>query len=56
MNKIEKTIYDFVKNEPRLKNTIRNIYQSFYDLFPDKENFFSSSVKVKEGFFLAFMM
>lgn len=54
MNRIEKIVYDFVKNNPRLKSAIRNIYQSIYDLVPDKANYSSSPLIVREGFFFGF--
>lgn len=54
MNKLEKIVYDVVKNNPRLKSTIRNIYQSLYDILPDKENYFSSTLRIQEGYFFGF--
>ncbi len=54
MNKIEKLIYDLVKSNPKLKSTIRNIYQSFFDLLPDKDNFSIDPIIVKEGYFFGF--
>ena len=54
MNRIEKIVYDVVKNNPRLKSSIRNVYQSLYDLLPDKENYSSSPLKIQEGFFFGF--
>lgn len=54
MNKLEKKVYDALKNNQRLKTKIRNIYQSVYDLIPDKEDFFSSQVIVREGYFFGF--
>lgn len=54
MNKIEKLVYDLVKSNPRLKSIIRNTYQSFFDLLPDKDNWSQSDIIVKEGYFFGF--
>lgn len=54
MNKIEKIVYDLVKNNPKLKFALRNIYQSFYDLIPDRSNWFADEIITKEGFFYGF--
>lgn len=54
MNKIEKMVYDIVKANPKLKSTIRNMYQSLYDFLPDKENFVAFPLIVKEGYFFGF--
>lgn len=39
MNKIEKSVYDLLKKNPKVKLFVRNIYQSVFDLIPDKKNF-----------------
>lgn len=54
MNKIEKLVYDLVKKNPKIKNNIRNIYQSFYDILPRKKNFSINPIDTKEGFFFGF--
>lgn len=54
MNRIEKVIYDAVKEKPRMKLFIRNTYQSICDLLPDKENYVISPIVVKEGYFFGF--
>lgn len=54
MNKIEKIVYDVLKNNPRMKNAVRNFYQSCFDLLPDKKDFFICKPMVKEGYFLGF--
>lgn len=54
MNKIEKIVYDTVKSNPRIKTTIRNIYQSLYDLLPDKEDWFINEYTEKKGYFFGF--
>lgn len=54
MNRIESFVYSFVKKNQRLKNVIRNIYQTFYDLLPRKKDFFASNYSYKEGYFFGF--
>lgn len=54
MNKLEKIVYNLVKENPKLKLKLRNIYQSIFDLIPDKKNFFIKSIKYKEGYFFGF--
>lgn len=54
MNKIEKIVYDAVKANPRLKTFIRNIYQSVFDLLPDKDNWSFADILEKKGFFFGF--
>ena len=54
MNQIEKKIYDIVKRNPRLKLAMRNIYQSIFDLIPDKENYFAYPQTIREGYFFGF--
>lgn len=54
MNKIEKIVYDALKNNPKLKTVTRNIYQSIFDLIPDKKNYFDSDIIVREGYFFGF--
>ena len=54
MNKIEKGVYDLVKNNPKMKNMVRNAYQSMFDLLPDKEDYSLNPVVVKEGYFFGF--
>lgn len=54
MNKIEKVVYNLVKSNPRLKSFIRNIYQSVFDLLPDRDNWSSATIIEKKGYFLGF--
>lgn len=54
MNPIEKIVYDAVKGNPKLKFLLRNTYQGFYDLLPDKKDYFKSYPICKEGFFFGF--
>ncbi|MDD3078906.1 MAG: hypothetical protein PHH37_07355 [Paludibacter sp.] len=54
MNKIEKIIYNIVKSTPWLKQTIRNSYQSFFDLLPRQKEFFKNPIEFKENYFFGF--
>lgn len=54
MHKIERVVYDFVKGNPRLKLLIRNIYQTLFDIIPDKNNFHVNDILCKEGYFFGF--
>ena len=54
MNKLEKVIYDVVKNSPGLKRKVRNLYQSIFDLLPRKKNFSVNPICTKEGYFFGF--
>lgn len=54
MNKLERWVYDAVKSNPWIKNTVRNIYQQVFDLMPRKRSFFSEPLDVKQGYFFGF--
>ncbi len=54
MNRIESIIYGFVRRNPILKNTVRNIYQSFFDLLPRKKEYFRFGFEFKEGYYFGF--
>ena len=54
MNKIEKIVYDRVKNSPALKFALRNIYQMAFDLLPTPKNFSIHPIMAKEGYFYGF--
>lgn len=54
MNKIEKIVYDLVKRTPWIKFIIRNLYQSFFDLLPEKKEYFINKYSFKENCFLGF--
>ncbi len=54
MNVIEKKVYNLVKSKPLIKNIFRNIYQSFFDLFPRKKEMFKNQIDYKEGYFFGF--
>ena len=54
VNFVEKIVYDLVKKNPRLKIAIRNIYQKFFDILPDKKSFQLNDISVREGYFFGF--
>jgi hypothetical protein len=54
MNKLEKLVYDTVKHNPKFKIRIRNLYQSFFDLLPNKKDFSINPILAKEGYFFGF--
>lgn len=54
MNKIESTVYNMVRRNPALKQAMRNIYQTFFDMLPHPKEFFASDYQYKDGFFFGF--
>ena len=54
MNKIEKLVYDTLKSSPRIKIYIRNLYQSFFDILPNKKDYSVNHIDLKEGHFFGF--
>lgn len=54
MNKIEKIVYDLVKKNPWMKFLLRNLYQTFFDLLPQKKEHFTYSYDYKENCFFGF--
>lgn len=54
MNKIEFFIYNIVRKNPAIKQTVRNIYQRLFDLLPKKKEFFQNIYQFKEGYFYGF--
>ena len=54
MNKIEKVVYDLVKSNPQLKLFLRNTYQSFFDLLPEKDNWSKNEIVEKKGYYFGF--
>ncbi len=54
MNKIENVVYNLVRKNPALKQTIRNLYQGCFDLLPRQKNYFSRPYQYKEGYFFGF--
>lgn len=54
MNKLELFIYNRVKNNPRLKRKIRDVYQSVCDLLPIQRTKSAYQITVRENFFFGF--
>jgi len=54
MNKIEYFIYNRLKQNPKIKLYIRNIYQNFFDLIPKKPDFFCNITYIRENYFFGF--
>lgn len=54
MNKLEQLVYNSVKGNRLVKNTIRNIYQIVFDVLPRRKNFSINEIEVKEGHFFGF--
>jgi hypothetical protein len=54
MNKIEKVIYDLVKTNPKLKNSIRDIYQGILSIVPKDKKVSDFNILEREGFFYGF--
>lgn len=54
MNKIERYAYNLVRNNPLVKNRIRNIYQSIFDLLPSSKMKSSYPIVERQGYFYGF--
>ena len=54
MNKLEAFVYKQVKNNYKLKNFVRNLYQGFYDLLPNYESEFTREPVVLPRSFYGF--
>ena len=54
MNRIESLIYQAVKHNPRIKNLIRDVYQSLFSIIPVPVERSEYPVTVREGFFFGF--
>ena len=54
MNRIESFIYGIVRSNPTVKNAVRNLYQSFFDLLPRKKEYFRYGYDFKEGYYFGF--
>lgn len=54
MNKLELFIYNLVKNNPRLKRRIRDVYQRVCDLVPVKRTESAYLIETREDFFFGF--
>lgn len=54
MNQVESIVYNVVRKNPVLKQLVRNIYQSAFDLLPRKKEFFADSYDYREDYFFGF--
>lgn len=54
MNKIETLVYNAVRKNPALKQTVRNLYQRLFDLLPKKKEYFSGVLSYRENYFFGF--
>ena len=54
MNRLESLVYQVVKNNPWLKNVVRDLYQSLFALVPGPREETSCPVTVREGYFYGF--
>lgn len=54
MNKIEKLVYDAVKNSPAIKFAIRNLYQLAFDMLPKPKDYSINAIDAKGGYFFGF--
>ncbi|CAN5479941.1 hypothetical protein BH11BAC1_BH11BAC1_18430 [soil metagenome] len=54
MNKAEKFFYNFIKKNPRIKNIIRDVYQSLMSVVPVKQMFINDSLSNRPGYFFGF--
>lgn len=54
MNKFELFVYNILQNNPKYKQFFRNIYQSIFDLFPNRNEYFSNYYDYKEDYFFGF--
>lgn len=54
MNRIEKWIYDRVKNTPAVKFVLRNAYQMAFDILPTPSNESMAPIEARPGYFYGF--
>tara|TARA_B110001452_G_scaffold181741_1_gene152612 strand:- start:1699 stop:2961 length:1263 start_codon:yes stop_codon:yes gene_type:complete len=54
MNKIEKIVYDLLKENPKVKLFVRNWYQRAFDLLPNRKDFSVNDIDFKKGYFFGF--
>ena len=54
MNKFETLIYNIVRKNPALKQAIRNIYQTCFDVLPRKVEILPSTIQFQEEYFFGF--
>lgn len=54
MNKLESLIYQAVKNNPKIKNVVRDLYQALFSMIPGPREQSGFPVVVREGYFFGF--
>jgi hypothetical protein len=54
MNKLELIIYNSVKNNPRLKRKLRDVYQRVCDFLPIQRTRSAYEIEGRENFFFGF--
>lgn len=54
MNNIESFVYNLVRKNPGVKQFVRNIYQTTFDMLPRKKEFTIHPYKYKENYFFGF--
>lgn len=54
MNKLESIIYNVVRKNPALKQLLRNLYQSVFDLLPRQKEYFAGDFQMQEHYFFGF--
>jgi len=50
----ERTIYNLIKKNPRLKNKVRDAYQLALSLYPVRESVINQTMEVRKGYFFGF--
>lgn len=54
MNSLERSIYNLVRGNPRIKNTVRNLYQRSFDLLPSPKSRAAYPIHCRTGHFFGF--
>lgn len=54
MTKLESIIYNLVRQNPALKQQLRNLYQGVFDLLPRQKEYFTGDIQMKENYFFGF--
>ncbi len=54
MNTLESLVYHIVKRNPKIKNVVRDVYQTLFSLIPGPREQSLYPVTVREGFFFGF--
>jgi len=54
MNKAERFLYGYVRKNPRVKNVLRDVYQSVFSKIPVKQFAINDSIINRQGYFFGF--